>query len=229
MQIAIKNKTVLQGVIAAASFGTGAAVSYFVTRKVLDVKYEALLTEQLLAAKEYYKKYNKQEEYSTPQKVLSETQGNSYGAILKPYNPPRKTEPTRPPEEEEDTVSESEEWDQDAELAERSEDKPYIIHHDEFFHGEIDYDQVSLTYFDGDDVLVDEKDEPVDDPDDLVGDNLKFGHGSKDNKIVYIRNDRRQLDIEVIESKGYYVKEVLGFIEHSDDPGRPRKFRRDYE
>ncbi len=89
-------------------------------------------------------------------------------------------------------------------------------------------EQVSLTYFDGDDVLVDDRDQPVPDPDDSIGeDHLgRFGVGSKDNNIVYVRNDRLELDFEILRSNGKYAQEVLGFIEHSEHRG-VRKFRHD--
>jgi hypothetical protein len=108
---------------------------------------------------------------------------------------------------------------------------PYVISWDEFASAVLEYDQDTLTYFEGDDTLVDGRDSVVDNVDATIGlANLeKFGHGSKDNNIVYIRNDKLGLDLEVVRSKGSYAKEVLGFIEHSESRGRPRKFRRDYE
>ncbi len=117
------------------------------------------------------------------------------------------------------------------EMKHRTEDAPYVINHDEFYVGEPDYQQSTLTYYDEDDVLTDERDQPINDTDGTVGDlNLtRFGHGSKDNKIVYIRSDRLGLDFEVVRSSGSYVKEVLGFVEHSDKRGKTRRFRGDDE
>ena len=122
-------------------------------------------------------------------------------------------------------------FDYEEEVTNRDPSKPYIISEEEFLESEKDYNQVTLTYFEGDDVLTDEQDAPIDDVERTVGeDNLiRWGHGSKDNNTVYIRNERIELEFEVIRSRGDYVKEVLGFIEHSDRPGRTyvRKFRRD--
>jgi hypothetical protein len=92
---------------------------------------------------------------------------------------------------------------------------------------EPDHIQHTLTYFEGDDVLTDEEDQPINETDDTVGNAnlLKFGHGSKDNNIVYVRNEKLDLDFEITRSKGSYIKEVLGFIQH-DDRKRVRSFRR---
>lgn len=121
----------------------------------------------------------------------------------------------------------TDEFDYETEERNRSEDTPYVISHDEFMASEKDYQQVSLTYYEGDDVLADEKDQVIDDEDAVVGSHnlLRFGQGSKDNNIVYIRNDRLTLEFEVVRSQNKYVEQVLGFIEHSADDRRPRKFR----
>lgn len=107
----------------------------------------------------------------------------------------------------------------------RKSGRPYIISHDEFFDGELDYMQNSLTYFEGDDVLTDERDQPIHHMNKIVGEtNIQFGKASQDPNIVYIRNDELEVDFEVCRSTGKFTEEVLGFVEHSDKP-RLRKFR----
>lgn len=128
---------------------------------------------------------------------------------------------------------ESGEWDYEDEQAKRdaNPDTPFVIEHDEFYNNETEYAQNSLTYFEGDDVLVDAADTPINDTDATVGDDnlTKFGHGSRDENIVYVRNDRLEVDFEIARSKGNYTVEVLGLdhvIQHGDR--RPlRKFRQD--
>lgn len=105
--------------------------------------------------------------------------------------------------------------------------KPYIISQDEFNEGEKDYNQNTLTYFDGDDVLADDRDQPIHHQQQIVGtSNLKFGHASGDPNIVYIRNDELEVDFEICRSKGTYTSEVLGYAERERKP-KPRKFRMD--
>lgn len=119
-------------------------------------------------------------------------------------------------------------WDEEIKRREENPEDPYVITKEEFEQGEKDYTQVTLTWFDGDDTLSDENDKTVDDTDRTVGDVnlLRFGHGSKDGNIVYVRNERLEIDIEVVKSEGKFAHEVLGFIEHSDNR-RPRRFRHD--
>lgn len=103
---------------------------------------------------------------------------------------------------------------------------PYVITKEEFDECESEYEQITLTYFDGDDVLSDSRDQTVNDIANTIGyeNLLRFGHGSNDKNVVYIRNARLELEMEVLKSEGKYAQEVLGYIEHSHK--RPlRKFR----
>lgn len=109
-------------------------------------------------------------------------------------------------------------WSFPAELARRTSDRPHIIHQDEFAHNESEYDQVTYTYYSGDDVLVDEEDQLLTDRDSLVGNgNLRrFGHGTDDYNILYVRNPVLELEIEICRTNGSYEEEVLGL---DSEPG----------
>lgn len=120
-------------------------------------------------------------------------------------------------------------FDLNEELKYRTEDKPYIITHDEYFAAERDYDTSTLTYFEDDDTVVDEQDKPLEDVDAIIGEDhlVRFGSGSKDRNIVYIRNDRLETDYEVVKAKGSYLEAVLGMgdddtnsLRHSADMRR---------
>lgn len=100
-------------------------------------------------------------------------------------------------------------WDYEIEMTTRTHDVPYVIHRDEFFNEEMDYHQSTLTYFRGDDILIDENDVPIYNYVETVGE-LKFGHGSGDKNVVYIRNERIECEYEVLLSNGYYTVEILG-------------------
>lgn len=123
-------------------------------------------------------------------------------------------------------------FDYDTEVSQRSEDFPYVITEEEFFENEWDFVQWTCTYYAGDDVLVDEAENVIDDSDAAVGDdNLKrFGHGSNNASIVYVRNNKRGLDFEIARSTGTYVHEVLGMSNDEEDEIRHsarRRFRGD--
>lgn len=126
-------------------------------------------------------------------------------------------------------------FDLEEEMKYRTDEKPYVITHDEYYEAEREYDTASLTYYELDDTLVDEKDKPVEGIDKVVGDDnlVRFGHGSKDKNIVFVRNDRLETDYEIVKSTGSYLEEVLGMpkeepnsLKHSDQRDRRRAFRR---
>ena len=122
------------------------------------------------------------------------------------------------------------EWDYQRERAKRSPLKPYVIHVDERDESRNGgYDEVTFTYYEADDVICNERDEVIGEPerDLLVGEaNLeRFGHGSNDPSIVYIRHDSQELVIELVKSPNSYAEEVHG-LKHSDiNPQRLRRKR----
>lgn len=123
------------------------------------------------------------------------------------------------------------EWDWHKEKRGRSPLRPYVIHLDER-EGNDEYDRLTFTYFAEDDVLCDETDDVLDkdDRERLVGEaNLdKFGHGSGDPTVVYIRNDQQKAIYEVCLSPRSYEEEVVGTrppeIRHSDRRRERRAF-----
>lgn len=100
-------------------------------------------------------------------------------------------------------------WDYDAELRKRSSDAPYIIHYEEFNNDEMGYAQITITYYEGDDILTDDRDVPIYNKSEVVGE-LKFGHGSNDPNVCYVRNEKLHAEYEVLLHRGRYEEEVLG-------------------
>jgi hypothetical protein len=123
-------------------------------------------------------------------------------------------------------------YDETDEEALKSMGKPYVITEDSFGENEDGYEQIQVTWYAKDQILADDRDQVIDDADGLVGEiNMtKFGQGSGDKHIVFIRNDEKELEIEVARSKGSYAEEVAGF-RHSDEDDRHtiRRFRGDDE
>lgn len=107
-------------------------------------------------------------------------------------------------------------WDYEEELANRNPSAPYVIHRDEFFENDLGLAQVTLTYYAGDDIMADEEDQPIYNYKTVTGE-LKFGHGSGDPNVVYIRNAKRRTEYEILHDRGQYSVEVLGLdIEEND-------------
>lgn len=127
-------------------------------------------------------------------------------------------------------------WDYEFERSTRTKEVPYIIHADEFSGDEMGYEsQTTLTWYEGDHILTDSNDVPIYNPHTVVGE-LRFGHGSGDPSVVYIRNERLEAEYEVLLDPGSYEVIVLGGAsdieaeyEGSDlrHSRGPRKFRED--
>lgn len=110
-------------------------------------------------------------------------------------------------------------WNQEEEEAERGPDAPYVISKAEFDVGETGFAQTSLEFFAGDNVLCDDKQVPIYNPEKIVG-RLEFGRGSGDSDLVYIRNEALKSEWEVTRNHGSYQVEVLGLqIEEEAERG----------
>lgn len=129
-------------------------------------------------------------------------------------------------------------WNYEEEVKTRTMEVPYVIHRDEHHEGppgNEEYEKYTLTYFEGDDVLCKEDDSVITDQDEVVGlGNLsRFGHGSGDPDIVYIRNDKLKVDLEVVHSDGKYAMQVQGFqedeLQHSSSMKRRLPRRSEYD
>ena len=228
----------VNGALFLSVFVGGAATGIWAVKDTYKKFYSDLSQKEISEAKLYYTQLTKKSNYSDPVALATD---KGYVALPDPIA--TLTELTAdyrqlsPSVEEVETATsdkvetnvfgnQPEEWDSREELAKRSSDAPYVITKEEFMQNDVEHEQVSFTYFEGDGVMSDERDQAVEDEDTLLGsNNLKFGHGSHDNNVVYIRNESTETDFEVLRSHGKYAEEVLGFIEHSEDDGRPRRFR----
>jgi hypothetical protein len=130
-----------------------------------------------------------------------------------------EVEPDEEPEEQEENTMEQatfatsagsdDTWNYEEEIRNRTPDRPHVIHKDEFFEADNGYHQESIVYYSGDDILVDQDNSPIYNHNKVVGE-MKFGHGSDDPNVVYIRNDRLRAEYEVFCDPGLYSVEVLG-------------------
>jgi hypothetical protein len=106
-------------------------------------------------------------------------------------------------------------------MADRDPSEPYIITKEEFYQNDGDFDQEKFTYWEGDQVLVNDKEElqPIDDLERVVGieNLLRFGYGSGDEHVLYVRNETIDppLDLHITRSTGKYAVEVMAI----DDDG----------
>lgn len=109
---------------------------------------------------------------------------------------------------------EFEQWDEhyavDTDLIKRND--PYVISQEEFDQGNAHFDKITLSYYDIDDVLADERDEVIPRVDDVIGRSslTEFGSQCDDDRIVHVRNERYGADYEVILTGECYIESVLG-------------------
>lgn len=134
---------------------------------------------------------------------------------------------TDAPEDEE----QEDEGDENAQfIPRRHPDRPYVIPESFYDSDEGDFKKVNLVYFEEDGVLMAEDETLVPDQEGTVGkENLhRFGVGSNDRNTVYIRNEKRKADFEVIRDKRSYTEVVHGVVPQRESSA-PRKMRDDGE
>ena len=81
-------------------------------------------------------------------------------------------------------------------------DEPYVISPDEFTEFE-DYETISLTYY-SDGILADDNDEIIEDVEGTVGEDSLEHFGEYEPDSVYVRNDRRKCDYEILLDERAY-------------------------
>lgn len=248
-----KNPNVRLLCVASASFGLGAAGAHTLTKRKYEtlIETEAEELRQMYFEKEQNLLSEMAKEHREGDILTSVPEKPPLTELIKDYKSDNDERPTNYSEmstatdqELEQLVEEElkievkrtevnifagdlEEFNQELEEAWREEnpDSPFIISKEEFLENDPEYNQVTITYYEDDDVLADEQDRPVDNQVQLVGNDAleKFGYGSGDNNIVYVRNPNLDIDLEVLRSTNSYAATVLGF-KHSDRR-TPRKFR----
>jgi hypothetical protein len=230
------------GVLIAAMTGVGGAAlgAKLAVDKLGDklrLEADEALQAETAKAKEFYRVLNKKDEFETPQDALNVLHPEAAQAAtqaLKAYagTVPEKIQyqgitPASPDflEVTKNVFTDSayipEAFDYEKELLTRDPDKPYLITEEEFLEAAPQYEQANFTYYAGDGVLANARDETVDgDWDQIIGvDNLmRFGQGSNDENIVYIRNVQLELDVEVARSTGKYSVEVAGLDDGDSEP-----------
>lgn len=124
--------------------------------------------------------------------------------------------------------SSDDDWDWEEEKAKRHADMPYVIHEDEFQADEKGFNQKTLTFYQEDEVLVDESNVPIYNYSTATGP-LRFGHGTNLSDVVHIRNEKLKSEYQIIRDSGAYAEtqgiypdgELEGELKHSIRKFRP--------
>lgn len=211
------------------AFAGGVAVGYFSTKKRLELKYKQLAEDEILEMREHFRNAKPIVATKPGLDDLVEDLGYHEGYTPEEQAAIDEIIAQENAEVEEsisknvfDTAAEAAdvyEWDYAKENRSRRHDMPYAITREEFFENEGDFSTTTYTYYEGDDILADERNNVIDDQDGVIGlPNLeRFGHGSGDPNIVYVRNVERQLIMEIFHDDGRFADEVLSdSLEHSE-------------
>lgn len=234
--------------------GLGAAAGYFFCRKQLETKYNDIAEEEIASMREHYQAKAVALENTVDKPKLEEIiRDKGYSteppmaveppaSVIEAAEEAREKETTQTEVVEEepevqnifdrDEPQEEDGWDYQSELRRRSPVRPYAIHIDE--KDEYDtYDQLTYTYYEADDVLCNESDDVIAGPDRdrQIGEtNLnRFGHGSGDPNVVYVRNDQMETVFEICRSPNSFAEEVHGFQHSEIYPRKRRRVRYDDE
>lgn len=111
-------------------------------------------------------------------------------------------------------------WSYNDEFAKRRAGLPYVIHEDEFLNDNLPlYSNVAYSYHSVDAVLSDEDDHPIQNVEDIVGKEAlnRFGHGSSDPNVVFVRNDKLQQQMEITRlPTSSFERDLRGLDDVSD-------------
>jgi hypothetical protein len=240
------NKAKIQFYLVGMAVGatTGALIAFKIAYRKAEEKYKQIADQEIDEMRTHYNAKTRAIEAEAAKRPVEDiVKERGYASHETDVKPPMAVQPPAEVVEEVQTEENDEsetrnifqevppvdhEWDYQEEKRRRSPDIPYVIHYDE--RNEMDYQAETLTYYEKDDVLCNERDEIIDpdfERDRLVGEaNLeRFGHGSNDPVIVYIRNDKLELVYEVVKSPHSFAEEVHGLKHYDPSQGNLERMR----
>ena len=180
-------------------FVAGAVIGVSATWKYFEEKYKRISDEEIESMREYYS--SKEQRYEGPQdsdeeirKKAQETHKKpdirEYAAKMKDLGYTNYSSGDKTVQKEEKDVEE-----------------PYVISPEEY--GELhEYETIELTHY-ADGILADDMDEVVDDADDIVGPDYADHFGDYEDDSVFIRNDKRKCDYQILLSEKKYYGDVV--------------------
>lgn len=111
--------------------------------------------------------------------------------------------------------------------------EPYVISEDEFMDPNVftDFESNTLIYYEEDDVLATDRDEVIDNVEELVGPEAltSFGYMCENKDTVFVRNINLGCNFEIVRETGSYKELILGFPEEDSDYEKARKFFKDLD
>ena len=181
-------------------FAVGAAIGSLSAWFYAKKRYEKIANDEIRSMREYFRRREKElleddeteETEDEPNSSEEENDKGIYSNIIRESGYVRYGKSSN--------QGDSEEEDKEDDI----DDEPYVIRPD-LFDTLDDYESMTLTYY-ADGVLADMFDVPIDDPDTLVGTDFVecFNADEVDGDVVYVRNERKKTDFEIIEDLRNY-------------------------
>lgn len=231
------NRSLKTAGVAILGVGVGFAIGYKLTEKRLSKQYEDRMQEEEQLIKEFYSVTNNKKPYATPEEAAAALIAETDEETEEPKDPRVKHQRTQY-----NKIVKNERYDGDplGEFEEGCEidpvvhsnvfdehlsDVPAIITQDQFMANETGYEQATLMFYAKGGVLTDQRDEIIDNPINVVGNlsTMNFGQDSSDPNTVHIRNDKLQMEFEVVKSERSYTEDVLGQDDAETPPHRRRR------
>lgn len=166
--------------VAGAAVGSLAAI--FLTKDRFEKQANERADKEIESMKEYYQK--KEKEITTVTNAQIEKKAYEFVASRYQKTADQKISETKNKEE-----------------GFQMDKRPYVIDPSEY--GDLDYEQISLNYYD-DGVLTYENDDVIENVDDLVGKDSLSHFGEFEADTVYVRNDELKIDFEILADSRRY-------------------------
>ncbi len=182
------------------AFIVGAAAGSAITWHLLKDKYAEIAQEEIDSVKEVFARREQERKDESVKKTVAEGIKNvdknkpelkEYAEKLKRTGYVRYSDRTGEEEVEPEEL-----------------DKPYVIPPEQFGDND-EYEQISLTYY-ADAVLTDENDEIIEDVEETVGFESLNHFGEYEDDSVFVRNDARKCDYEILLDQRTYSEVAKG-------------------
>ena len=181
------------------TFTIGAAIGSAVTWKLLKSRYERFAQEEIDSVKEVFSRRVRNDNNQEVDEVENDVDESEYEGIVK------KTEYINYSDMHEGIPK------KESKHIMKANSKPYVIPPEEFGEKD-DYECLSLTYY-ADDILADDDDELIEDVDNTVGVESLTHFGEYEDDSVFVRNDAKKCDYEILIDKRKY-SDVTGNTPH---------------
>lgn len=169
-------------------FVAGAGIGSAITYKLVKKQYDQIIQEEIDSVKEAFSNKPESTDTEKHEEEESEPEKVKYRSIVDEAG--YATESEKEEEEEEEVM-----------------EKPHIISPEEF--GDSDYAVLTLTYFlDG--TVLNDRNKIVTNVEELIGEGFAkhFGDYPEDPDTVYVRNDKLEIDFEVLKDYREYSETV---------------------